>query len=169
MKSKQLEAQNLVFSPGTWIQKYATTPHMVTTCVPSLSPRSRKSSMANAHPGAGGPRRLRGGRAAAAPRTGGPRAAWGPEHRWTLIAVNNLAFVLKRLGKFSEAPLMCCAAFCVGPNWGNAGKQSTHFQIISKFCHLCRSAVMHEHFNFTQIISNNPKSRHVWTCKNMDM
>ena len=34
----------------------------------------------------------------------------GPEHRVTLTAVHNLAFVLKRLGKFREAPLMCCAA-----------------------------------------------------------
>ena len=41
----------------------------------------------------------------------------GPEHRWTLIAVNNLAFVLKRLGKFSEAPLMCCAAVTVADGW----------------------------------------------------
>ena len=50
----------------------------------------------------------------------------GPEHRWTLIAVNNLAFVVEKLGKFSEAPLMCCgqswwrvdgAAFCVGKSW----------------------------------------------------
>jgi hypothetical protein len=46
----------------------------------------------------------------------------GPEHRETLIAVNNLASVLEDLGKFSEAPLMCCqtpwrvdgAAFCAG-------------------------------------------------------
>ena len=54
----------------------------------------------------------------------------GPEHRWTLEAVNNLGYVLKRLGKFSEAPLMCCAvlqspwqvdgaAFCVGKSWQN--------------------------------------------------
>ena len=28
----------------------------------------------------------------------------GPEHRWTLIAVNNLASVLTRLGQFHEAP-----------------------------------------------------------------
>ena len=78
----------------------------------------------------------------------------GPEHRETLIAVNNLASVLRCLGKFSEAPLMCCAAVTVAGGWccilcweklGKiAGKQSPHFQIISKFCHLCRSAMMHE-------------------------
>ena len=81
----------------------------------------------------------------------------GPEHRWTLIAVNNLAAVLYHLGKFSEAPLMCCAAVTVAGGWccilcwaklGKiAGKQSPHFQIVSKFCHLCRSAMMHEHVN----------------------
>ena len=78
----------------------------------------------------------------------------GPEHRETLTAVGNLAVVLKHLGKFSEAPLMCCAAVTVAGGWccilyweklGKfAGKQSTHFQIISEFCHLCRSAIMHE-------------------------
>ena len=41
----------------------------------------------------------------------------GPEHRWTLEAVNNLGYVLKRLGKFSEAPLMCCAAVTVAGGW----------------------------------------------------
>ena len=28
---------------------------------------------------------------------------------------------------------------------------------------------MHEHVNFTQIISNHFKSRHIWKCQNMDM
>ena len=41
----------------------------------------------------------------------------GPEHRETLSAVNNLGYVLKRLGKFSEAPLMCCAAVTVADGW----------------------------------------------------
>ena len=41
----------------------------------------------------------------------------GPEHRETLIAVNNLAEVLEDLGKFSEAPLMCCAAVTVAGGW----------------------------------------------------
>ena len=41
----------------------------------------------------------------------------GPEHRETLIAVNNLASVLERLGKFSEAPLMRCAANTVADGW----------------------------------------------------
>ena len=61
----------------------------------------------------------------------------GPEHRDTLIAVGNLAVVLERLGKFSEAPLRAASshgrvAFCGGKSWEKiAGKQSTHFQIIS--------------------------------------
>ena len=42
---------------------------------------------------------------------------WGPEHCHTLIAVNNLGLVLKCLGKFSEAPLMCCAAVTVAGGW----------------------------------------------------
>ena len=99
----------------------------------------------------------------------------GPEHRNTLTAVGNLAVVLYYLGKFSEAPLMCCAAVTVAGGWrcilcwaklGKiAGKQQPHFQIISEFCPLYyRSAIMHEHVNFTQIISNHLKSRHVWTC-----
>ena len=75
----------------------------------------------------------------------------GPEHHVTLTAVNNLAFVLEDLGKFSEAPLMCCAAVTVAGGWccilcweklGKiAGKQRPHFQIISKFAiiyHRCR-------------------------------
>ena len=41
----------------------------------------------------------------------------GPEHRETLVAVGNLAFVLEKLGKFSEAPLMCCAAVTVAGGW----------------------------------------------------
>ena len=41
----------------------------------------------------------------------------GPEHRVTLTAVHNLAEVLRRLGKFSEAPLMCCAAVTVASGW----------------------------------------------------
>ena len=60
----------------------------------------------------------------------------GPEHRVTLIAVNNLASVLRRLGKFSEAPLMCCAvqspwrvdgaAFCVGKSWEKLQGNNNH-------------------------------------------
>ena len=41
----------------------------------------------------------------------------GPEHRDTLTAVGNLAEVLGCLGKFSEAPLMCCAADTVAGGW----------------------------------------------------
>ena len=41
----------------------------------------------------------------------------GPEHCETLAAVHNLALVLDNLGKFSEAPLMCCAAVTVAGGW----------------------------------------------------
>ena len=42
----------------------------------------------------------------------------GPGHRDTLAAVNNLlAVVLEKLGKFSEAPRMCCAAVTVAGGW----------------------------------------------------
>ena len=41
----------------------------------------------------------------------------GPEHRNTLTAVGNLAVVLYYLRKFSEAPLMCCAAVTVAGGW----------------------------------------------------
>ena len=104
----------------------------------------------------------------------------GPEHRWTLEAVNNLGYVLKRLGKFSEAPLMCCAvlqspwqvdgaAFCVGKSWEKCRETINAFSDHLRVCHLCRSARMHEHDNFTQIISNHLKSCHIWKCQNMDM
>ena len=125
MKSKQFESQNLVFSPGTWIQKYATTPQIVKK-VPSLHGavatfRLPRRSAAEARGRAGGARRLRRGRAAAAPLRHrgleGYERLLGPEHRVTLIAVNNLAFVLQRLGKFSEAPLMCCAAVTMAGGW----------------------------------------------------
>jgi len=103
----------------------------------------------------------------------------GPEHRRTLIAVNNLAEVLEDLGKFSEAPLMCCAAVTVADGWRcilcweklgkTAEKTTTTCSDHLRICHLCRSAMMHEHVNFTQIISNHFKSRHIWKCQNMDM
>ena len=103
----------------------------------------------------------------------------GPEHRETLICVNNLASVLKRLGKFSEAPLVCRAAVTVAGGWccilwweelGKiAGKQSTTFSDHLRICHLCRSAIMHEHVNFTQIISNHVIYGRAkpWTCQSL--
>ena len=160
MKSKQFESQNLVFPPGTWIQKYATTPEIVKK-VPSLHGavgtfRLPWRSTAEARPGAGGARRLRGGRAAAATIPGGHGATAGP--RAPLDARSG-----EQLGVRSEAPgevqrgaadVLCCAAVTVAGGWccilcwekmaKFAGKQSPHFQIISKFCHLCRSAMMHE-------------------------
>ena len=92
----------------------------------------------------------------------------GPEHRETLIAVNNLASVLQDLGKFNEAPLMCCAAVTVAGGWccilcweklGKiAGKQQPHFQIISDFaiyiemrCYMNKSILRKS----SQIISNH--------------
>ena len=67
----------------------------------------------------------------------------GPEHRETLVAVGNLAWVLQCLGKLSEAPLLCCAAVTVAGGWccilcweklgKTAGKQQPNFQIISDF------------------------------------
>ena len=111
-------------------------------------------STAEARLRAGGARRLRRGRAAAAPSPGGPGAAAGPRaprdaHRGEQLGVG--------AGKPGEvqrgaADVLCCSHrggwmvlhFVLGKVGKNAGKQSTHFQIISKFCHLCRSAMMHE-------------------------
>ena len=139
MKSKQFESQNLVFSPEIWIDE--------TTKSKTLSPRKLWKLFGSR----GDPRpRLaqvlvdRGAFAEAEPlRRRGLEAyehLLGPEHRVTLTAVNNLAFVLHHLGKFSEAPLMCCAAVTVAGGWccilcweklgKTAGKQSPHFQII---------------------------------------
>ena len=115
-------------------------------------------STAEARPGVGGPRRLRRGRAAAAPSLGGRGAAPGPRaprdaHRGAQLGVRSEAAGEVQGG---AADVLCCsppwrvdgAAFCVGKSVETiAGKQSTHFQIISKFCHLCRSAIMHEHVN----------------------
>ena len=181
MKSKQFESQNLVFSPGTWIQKYATTPQIVKK-VPSLHGavatfRLPWRSAAEARGRAGGARRLRRGRAAAAPRPGGLRAPAGPRaprdaHRGEQLGVCAAAPGEVQRG---AADVLCCSHrggwvvlhFVLGKVGKNAGKQSTHFQIISKLCHLCRNAIMHAHVNFTQIISNHllcmdvPKRGHV--------
>ena len=104
----------------------------------------------------------------------------GPEHRVTLTAVGNLGLIVEKLGKFSEAPLMCCAAcshrggwmalhFVLGQVGKNCRETTTTFSDHLRICHLCRSAIMHEHVNFTRIISNHFKSRHVWKCQYMDM
>ena len=80
----------------------------------------------------------------------------GPEHRETLAAVGNLASVLRCLGKFSEAPLLRAAsshgrvAFCGGQKMETiAGQSSQNLSFISM------NISMHEHVNFTQIISNH--------------
>ena len=76
----------------------------------------------------------------------------GPEHRMTLVCTDNLASVLTELGQFHEAPELRRAAgsrsrvaFCFGKSWGEiAGKQSTHFQIISILSPVQRSAIANE-------------------------
>ena len=61
--------------------------------------------------------------------------------------------------------------FVLGKVGKYAGKQQPHFQIISKFCHLYRSAMMHEqgqfYANHLQIISNHVMygRAKTWTCK----
>ena len=103
----------------------------------------------------------------------------GPEHCVTLTAVNNLGHVLEQLGKFSEAPLMCCAAVTVADGWccilcwekvGKCRKTITAFSDHLRICHLFyRSAIMHEHVNFTQIISNHVMygRAKTWTCQSL--
>ena len=123
MKSKQFKSQNLVFSPEIWIQKYATTPQIVKKS--ALSPPRSRGELFGSR---GDPRpRLaqvlaeRGAFAEAEPllRRGleARERQLGPEHHVTLTAVHNLALVLDNLGKFSEAPLMCCAAGTVAGGW----------------------------------------------------
>ena len=103
----------------------------------------------------------------------------GPEHIETLTLVNNLAFVLQLLGKFSEAPLMCCAAVTVAGGWcsilwweklgKNAGKQrpsTTAFSDHLRICHLCRSAMMHEQWT-CQFYANHLKSSQITSCMDM--
>ena len=154
MKSKQFESQNLVFLPEIWIQKYATTRQIVKKCpLSSTEPWELFGSR-------GAPRlRLadvleeRGAFAEAEPLWRRVLEATerrrGPEHRWTLIAVNNLAWVLYCLGKFSEAPLMCCAAVTVAGGWccilcweklGKCRETTTRFSDHLRLCqviHLC--------------------------------
>ena len=103
----------------------------------------------------------------------------GPEHRVTLTAVGNLGYGSEAAGEVQRgaADVLCCSHrggwmvlhFVLGQVGKNAGKQSPHFQIISKFCHLCRSAIMHEHVNFTQIISNHVMygRAKTWTCQSL--
>ena len=135
-------------------------------------------STAEARPGAGGARRVRGGGAAAAPSPGGPGAAAGPRaprdaHRGEQLGVRSEAPGEVQRG---AADVLCCSH---RGGWmvlhfvlGKAGKmQGNNNRIFrsSQNCHLCRSAIMHEYVNFTQTILNHLKSRHVWTCQNMDM
>ena len=124
-------------------------------------------STAEARPGAGGPRRLRRGRAAAAPSPGGRRAPPGPRaprhaRRGEQLGVRSGAAGEVQRGAVAGG---WCCILCWEKLGKIAGKQSLHFQIISKFCHLYyRSAIMHEHVNFTQIISNHLKSSQITSC-----
>ena len=68
----------------------------------------------------------------------------GPEHRDTLIAVNNVATVLEQLGKFSEAPLRAASshgrvAFCGGKSLEKNGRET-----INAFSdHLISEIIIH--------------------------
>ena len=134
--------ESCFLTTGIWIQKYAMKPQSQKSF---LSPRDSRGELCGSR---GDPRlRLaevlvaRGAFAEAEPLQRrvleGRERLLGPEHRDTLIAVGNLAVVLERLGKFSEAPLRAASshgrvAFCGGKSLEKmAGKQSTHFQIIS--------------------------------------
>ena len=132
-------------------------------------------STAEARPGAGGARRLRRGRAAAATIPGGQGAAAGPRapldaHRGEQLGVGAAAAGEVQRG---VADVPCCgqtpwrvdgAAFCVGPSWEKCRKTTTTFSDHLRLCYLCRSAMMHEHVNFTQIISNHLKSSQITSC-----
>ena len=136
MNSKQFETRNFVFSPEIWIQKYAMKPQSQETV---LSPHESRGELFGCR---GDPRlrlarvlEARGAFAEAEPLLRRVLEATerlrGPEHRDTLAAVNNLAWVLQLLGKLSEAPLRAASshgrvAFCGGKSWGkSAGKQSS--------------------------------------------
>ena len=134
--------ESCFLTTGIWIQKYAMKPQSQKSF---LSPRDSRGELCGSR---GDPRlrlaqvlEARGAFAEAEPLQRRVLEATerlrGPEHRDTLIAVGNLAMVLKQLGNFSEAPLRAASshgrvAFCGGKSLEKmAGKQSTHFQIIS--------------------------------------
>ena len=173
MQSKQFESQNLVFSPEIWIQKYATTPQIVKK-VPSLlhgavgTFRLPWRSTAEARGRAGGPRCLRRGRAAAAPRPGGHRAAPGPRAPRDARRGGQLGVRSGKAGEVQRgaADVLCCSHrggwmvlhFVLGKVGKNGRKTITAFSDHLRLCFLYyRSAIMHEHDNFTQIISNHLK------------
>ena len=181
MKSQQIESQNLVFPPGTWIQKYATTKQIVKTC--ALSPpwsRGNFSAPVALHgrglrtcwrSAAPSPRPCRCCAESWTPTSG----AWAPStarrsSRWTTwrrcwktwgsLARRRWCAVLQSPWRVDGV------AFCVGKSWEKLQGNNNHiFRSSQNFV----SAMLHEQVNFTQIISNHLKSRHVWTCQNMDM
>ena len=107
--------ESCFLTTGFWIQKYAMKPKSQKSV---LSPHESRGELF----GSGGDPRLRlasvlearGAFAEAEPLRrrvlDGYERRWGPEHRVTLIAVNNVAEVLERLGKFSEAPLRAASS-----------------------------------------------------------
>ena len=112
-------------------------------------------STAEARPGAGGARRLGRGRAAAAPRTGGQGAAPGPRALQHARHGEQLGVGADAPGEVQRgaADVLCCgqspwrvdgAAFCVGKI---CRETINAFSDHIKICHLCRSAIMHEHVN----------------------
>ena len=168
VKSKQFETRIFVFPPQMWIQKYAVGIF-----------RLPWRPTAEARGGAGGARRLRGGRAAAAPRPGRLRAPAGPRaprdaHRGGQLGVGAAEPVEVQRG---AADVLCCSHrggwmvlhFVLGKVGKNCRETINAFSNHLRICYLCRSAIMHEHVNFTQIISNHLKSRHIWRRQNMDM
>ena len=136
-------------------------------------------STAEARVRAGGPRRLGGGRAAAAPRPGGPGAAAGPRAPQDAHRGEQLGVGAAGPGEVwrGAVDVLCCSHrggwmvlhFVLGKVEKNSRKNNNHMFRSSQTLPSCRNAMMHEHVNFTQIISNNFKSRHIWRRQNMDM
>ena len=137
-------------------------------------------STAEAGGRAGGARRLRGGRAAAAPSPGGPGAAAGPRaprhaHRGEQLGVGAAGPGEVQRG---AADVLCCRHrggwmvlhFVLGKVGKNCRETITAFSDHLRICHLYyRSAIMHEHVNFKQTISNHVMygRAKTWTCQSL--
>ena len=136
-------------------------------------------STAEARGRAGGARRLRGGGAAVAPMPGGPGAAAGPRSPLDAHRGEQLGSCAGKAGEVQRgaADVLCCSHrggwmvlhFVLGQVGKNSRKNNNHMFRSSQTLPSYRNAMMHEHVNFTQIISNNFKSRHIWRRQNMDM
>ena len=144
--------------------------------------RPRWRSTAEARVRAAGPRRLRGGGAAAAPRPGGPGAAAGPRaprdaHRGEQLGARSEA---PREVQRGAADVLCCSHrggwmvlhFVLGKVGKSAGKQSTHFQIISEFViyvEVRQCMNMSILRKSSQIVSNHVMygRAKTWTCQSL--